>query len=369
MKRAKEHRETALSYLIPKYHFASMSFFREEPLVKWPYTKAVLFTAYDVYRSNDFWLHSLARSGQTLKEGLIELGFPKTNSLVADTGIFEIEAKKAGLAEKLGIEINFELTNNQIFEAYEMSGADFFVSPDEIILATDEDKPKRAKIEEIKSNLLDILEIVPSEKVIGVIQGVEEKYINDLFEFYRTHGVTKFAAGGILPLYRHDKDLFQQVITYVRNLTRGYWLHTFGLPDVRLLPFYLQEVRMDSIDTSMLLYMTARRRYLVGIHQRPVRLAAFEHCDCQGCATLNRQMYTRGTDFFVALYIHNISEASKVADECSKGKWAPKKDDNRILKDESLERSTAEPVYDEKPLKDKSYPDWTTAAVLFNDKE
>jgi len=368
MKRAKPEEPQVLSSLIPKFHFASMSFFREEPLINWTYTQAVLFTAYDIYRSNDFWLDSLIKSGLTLKEGLIELGFPKNNSLVADTGVFEIEARKAGIAKRLRLEINFELTNDQIFEAYKMSGADFFVSPDEIVLATDEDKTKRVKIEEIKTNLLDLLDEVPSKKVIGVLQGIDEKYIEDLFDFYRSHGVTKFAAGGIIPLYRHDKALFRQIVTYIRGLTNGYWLHTFGLPDVRLLPFYLQEIGMDSIDTSMLLYMTARRRYLVGVQQSPVRLAVFEQCNCEGCANLNREMYTRGTDFFVALYIHNITEASKVADACSKGVWVPNHEDNRILKEQTSKMPMAEPVDHQNPVREKTYPDWTTADVLFKEE-
>ena len=126
---------------------------------------------------------------------------------------------------------------------------------------------------------------------------------------------------------------------------------------------------MDSIDTSMLLYMTARRRYLAGVEQKPVRLAAFDQCNCEGCANLNREMYTRGTDFFVALYIHNITEASKVADECSKGEWIPKQEDKRILKDQTLEEPTAEHVYERNPVKERTYPDWTTADVLFKDDE
>ncbi|MHA2426078.1 MAG: hypothetical protein ACXAEF_14905, partial [Candidatus Thorarchaeota archaeon] len=261
MTRASVNEEPELSAMIPKNHFASMGFFREEPLINWTYTKAVLFTAYDIYRSNDFWLDSVIKTGQSLKEALNNLGFPKKNTLIADTGIFEIEAKKAGIAKKLGIQVDIELSNDQIIEAYKLSGADFYVAPDEIILATDDENTKRNKLETIKDNLLTLLEHFPSSKVIGVIQGIEQNHIKNLFDFYRSQGVTKFAAGGIIPLYRYDKELFKQTIRSVRNLTNGYWLHTFGLPDVRLLPFYLHEIGMDSVDTSMLLYMTARRRY------------------------------------------------------------------------------------------------------------
>lgn len=79
-------------------------------------------------------MDEIINSGNTLKEGLVELGFPKGNTLVADTGVFEMEAKKAGIARNLGIEVDIELMNNQIFEAYKLSGADYFVAPDEIIL-------------------------------------------------------------------------------------------------------------------------------------------------------------------------------------------------------------------------------------------
>ena len=73
MKRVRGSKVPALSAMIPKNHFASMGFFREEPLISWTYTKAVLFTAYDVYRSSHFWLDSVIKSGKTLKEALVEL--------------------------------------------------------------------------------------------------------------------------------------------------------------------------------------------------------------------------------------------------------------------------------------------------------
>ncbi|MHA1909509.1 MAG: hypothetical protein ACW98Y_19580 [Candidatus Thorarchaeota archaeon] len=368
MMRASVSEGPELSAMIPKNHFASMGFFREEPLISWTYTKAVLFTAYDVYRSNDFWLDSIIKTGQSLKEALIDLGFPKENSVIADTGVFEIEAKKAGIARDLGIEVNFELSNDQIFEAYKISGADYFVAPDEIILASDEDKVRRSKLEIIKSNLLDLIERVPSSKVIGVFQGIDSRHIENLFDFFRSHGVTKFAAGGIIPLYRYDKELFRQTIAFIRNLTKGYWLHTFGLPDVRLLPFYLHEIGMDSVDTSMLLYMTARRRYLVGVQQRPIRLAAFEHCECDGCKNLSRDMYTRGTDFFVSLYIHNITEASKVADTCTSGEWSPTKEDKRIMKDKQFEKPPPESIKQRILMKERTDSDWNTADVLIKDE-
>ena len=135
-----------------------------------------------------------------------------------------------------------------------------------------------------------------------------------------------------------------------------------------MLPFYLHEIGMDSVDTSMLLYMTARRRYLIGVQQRPILLAAFEHCDCQGCNNLTRDMYTRGTNFFVALYIHNIIKASKVADLCTIGEWAPSRDDKRILKDDKYEKPLPEATTKHSHSKEEIYSGWTTADVLLNDE-
>ncbi len=368
MKRASIYEGTRISPMIPKNHFASMSFFREEPLITWTYTDAVLFTAYDIYRSNDFWIDSVIRSGSTFKEALNELGFPRENILIADTGIFELEAKKAGIAKQLGIDIDIELTNKQIFEAYELSGADVLVSPDEIILATDDNSIKTRKIETIQENLLDLLEVTHASTVIGVLQGIEPKYLEELFEFYVSHGVTKFAAGGALPLYWYDKTLFHKVIRYVRDLTKGYWLHSFGLPDVKLLPFYLSDIGMDSVDTSMLLYMTARRKYLIGTQQRPVRLASFENCRCEGCVNLSREMYTQGHDFFVGLYIHNITEAAKVADACTNGSWIPITEDTRIIEDKSYEKVSIKSEQVRNYDREKVPSGWTTADTLIDDE-
>ncbi len=303
-----------LSHLIPKNHFCSFSLFRQEPLISWTYTDSVLFTAYDIYRSTDFWLDKTINSGKTLKEGLVELGFPKGNTLVADTGVFEMEAKKAGIARNLGIEVDIELTNTQIFEAYKLSGADYFVAPDEIILPMDNQKEIITKISKIKDNLLELLEVVPASKVIAVIQGHSEDVINDIYDFHREQGISCFAMGGVIPLYFHSKELLDSVLKYVRNLTKKHWLHIFGLPRVSLLQYYLHDIGIDSVDTSSLLYLTARRRYLVGSKGVQVREAVFKDCDCEGCNNLDPKVSTRSSDFFVNLYIHNILAAVKLGD-------------------------------------------------------
>ena len=306
-------KKTKLSRLIPKNHFCSLSLFRNEPLINWKYTQAVLFTAYDVYRSNDFWIDQTINSGKTLKEGLIELGFPKENTLVADTGVFEMEAKKAGIAKDLGIEVDIELSNKQIFEAYRLSGADYFVAPDEIILPLDNKQAVNTKIAKIKENLLELLEIVSPSKVVAVVQGHKEDVITDLYDFYRDYNISCFAVGGVIPLYHHDKQKLEQVLKFVRDLTKDHWLHIFGLPRMELLNYYLHKIGVDSVDTSALLYLTARRRYLIGSKSEQVRSVKFENCSCEGCSKMDPFPSPRSTDFFVNLYIHNILEAVKLA--------------------------------------------------------
>jgi len=310
-------RNKKLSRLIPKNHFCSFSIFREAPLINWTYTDAVLFTAYDIYKSTDFWLDQIINSGKTLKEGLIDLGFPKKNSLVADTGVFEMEAKKAGIARDLGIDVNIELLNTQIFEAYELSGADYFVAPDEIVLPQDKKEDILRKTRAIKENLLDLLEVVPASKVIAVIQGHTKDTISDLFDFYGEQGISCFAMGGVIPLYHHSKELLDQVLRYVRDITKKHWLHIFGLPRMTLLQYYLHDIGVDSVDTSALLYMTARRRYLIGSKGEQVRKAVFKNCSCEGCSNLESMSSTRSPNFFVNLYIHNILAAAKLAEKSS----------------------------------------------------
>ncbi len=355
---------STLGTLIPKNHFASFGLFREPPLINWTFTKSILFTAYDIYRSNDFWIDSTIKAGKTLKEAMVELGMPQSVTFVADTGIFEIEAKKVGVAKRLGIEPIIELPNDQIFSAYELSGADFFVSPDEIITATDSKETVLTKTRAIKENLLELLEIIPTKKIIAVIQIADADAAIDLFDYYRENGISIFAAGGMLPLYFFDKDQFKNSLEAVRKLTEDYHLHAFGLPNIKLIPYYLRTVRMDSIDTSALLYLTARRRYLDGLNTLQVRYVDFEKCDCKGCRNLSPDMYTMSVDFFVNLYTHNVLEASKISVDCQNPDWVPEE-----RQEKPIEPVREQPVETQRrksiPEQNKSNPsEWTTADKL-----
>ncbi|MFW9968122.1 MAG: hypothetical protein ACFFEA_13285 [Candidatus Thorarchaeota archaeon] len=357
-------RHIQLSQLIPKNHFCSMSFFRESPLINWTYTSAVLLTAYDVHRSNDFWIDSVIRSGKTLKEEMIELGLSKDVALVADTGVFEMEARKAGISRNLGIDVGISLSSSQIIEAYELSGADVFVAPDEIILATDEKHRIREKIATMKDKLHSILEIAKPESLIAVIQGHDKNTMTNLFDFYRSQGIMRFAIGGLIPLWTYDKNMFQRVIHQARELTRGFWLHAFGLPVISLLPFYLHEVGMDSVDTSTLLYMTASRKYLVGLNPRPVRLAHFSQCNCSGCRFLNPDLNPRGHNFFIHLYIHNFLEAVKAIET---GLKHSEEYDNKVhgTFEESAPQEQLPNKRHSHPQDSNSSNDWKTALDAF----
>jgi hypothetical protein len=223
-----------------------------------------------------------------------------------------MEAKKAGIARKLGINVEIELSNDQIFEAYELSGADYYVSPDVIVLPSDRPEAVRKKINTMMSNLNDLLERVKPSKVIAVIQGHEKKIIDEQLVFYRENGVRCYAKGGVIPLYHHDKNLLEETLVYVRKKTRDDWLHVFGLPRIGLLPYYLRNQGFDSVDTSMLLYMSARRMYLDDLKPIPVREATFNNCDCIGCTELLELKHAaHSSDFFVNLYIHNITTAAR----------------------------------------------------------
>jgi hypothetical protein len=346
-----------LSRLIPKFHFCSVPLFREEPLISWTYTDAVLFTAYDVYRSHDFWLDEVVNSGSTLKEALVNLGFPKTNSLVIDTGVFEMEAKKAGISKELGIDVNIEMSNAQIFEAYDLSGADFFVAPDEIILPLDGPEIIREKVDIIKSNLLDLLDIVKASKTIAVIQGHEQEIVDDLLDFYRENHIRYLAVGGVIPLYHYDRELLSKHLSYVRRAAKSEWLHVFGLSRMSLLPYYLQQVKVDSVDTSALTYLTAGRKYLVGLKPVPVRLADFDNCSCPGCRVLSKEMSTRSAEFFANLYIHNVVTASIES---------KKKYNSPSLLDVQIEKKSVTQAKAKQPNNNRS--GWMTAEEAFREK-
>jgi hypothetical protein len=71
---------------------------------------------------------------------------------------------------------------------------------------------------------------------------------------------------------------------------------------------------MDSIDTSAILYITARKQYLIGYLFKAVRLVDFSMCDCLGCKYIESEKpHPLSPEFFIHLYLHNVIEAAKTA--------------------------------------------------------
>lgn len=312
------NRQSRLSTIIPKFHFCSQELFREEPLVKWHHTGSVLFTAYDFYSTDSFWIESVIKSGRTLKEALIELGLPKETTLLADTGVFEAEAKKAKISQELGISVSIDLSVRDVLFAYSASGADKYISPDEIIMPEDPVGTIKEKANTIKENLNALLGVVPTSKVVGVIQGHEASVINEIVDFYRENQIRTYAAGGLIPLWHADPSLLPAVLRYMRKATKGRWIHAFGLPSMKLLPLYLSDIGVNSVDTSALLYLTGRRLYMVGLEAKPVRIADFAKCSCEGCRGITPDDDTDSAQFFTCLNIHNVLEVSRISEELAK---------------------------------------------------
>jgi hypothetical protein len=84
----------------------------------------------------------------------------------------------------LGISVSIDLSVRDVLFAYSVSGADKYISPDEIIMPENRVWAIKRKVNMIKENLISLLGAVPSSKVVGVIQGHEASVINEIVDFY-----------------------------------------------------------------------------------------------------------------------------------------------------------------------------------------
>ncbi len=142
--------------------------------------------------------------------------------------------------------------------------------------------------------------------------------------------------------------------------------YSYGLPMINLLPLYLGIVGMDRVDTSMLLYLIARRRYLQGTDASQVREAEFEECDCRGCKKLREKVHPRSIDFFIALYIHNLSEAAKISENpLSYIESISDKKDSKSRKSRKQINKKSKPDQTHKVKRNTS---WRTAADFLEEK-
>ena len=304
--------------LIYKYSFGSSLFKTNPLLLDWSLSKTILVTAYDLLK-DDYLTTYLTRTGSTLKEYLQGLGFTKEVNIIADTGIFEYEARRANLQLANVDYLPFELTPEDIFHAYELIGADYLVSPDEIVLQTDSVQEAIAKIDHMLELFTKTLEYFPASKVIPVVQGFDEISIRTLLDYYSKEPVPFVARGGLIPLWRESKQAFSQVVTLTQTLADSYTvkLHSFGLPSLVTIKEYFVDNHYNSLDTSILYYRTAERKYLTtkGFFVA-VNKAFLENCSCLGCQQLRQtKYYSKSGKFAVGLYYHNCFMLNKLVAE------------------------------------------------------
>jgi hypothetical protein len=289
----------------------------------WPFSKKILVTAYDIYR-NDSFVQYLNRTGQTLRQYLIEdVGLRSDIEIVADTGIFEIESKKARLDFASHFDILPDLSVTDILRAYDIIDPDVVVAPDEMILIEDDKEERERKKEVIKSNLITTLDNFPRKKVMATLQGIETDDIFDLASFIVDQDIEMVARGGLIPLRKSNRDRYYKVLrkseTLLRNMKRSH-LHAFGLHSVSALGDYFVANSYNSLDTSAIYWITATRKFITWKgDQIAVRKAAdiFYRCGCMGCQLMDQTKggapYGSGT-FMTALYYHNCHQFTVIVD-------------------------------------------------------
>ena len=84
------------SRVIFKFPFQNSLFLEYPLMLKWPFSDTILVTAYDLLKK-DSMLSRMQREGSTLREYLTEKGFNTDIKIMADTGIFAFEFRKAKL--------------------------------------------------------------------------------------------------------------------------------------------------------------------------------------------------------------------------------------------------------------------------------
>ncbi len=305
--------EFTTSKLIFKYPYHNPLFKEYLMLQDWKFSDTVLITAYDLYK-NDFLVQQLQRSGSTLKELIQENGFNKNVKIMADTGVFEMEARKMFL--DIGVAPHMDLTPKEIFDAYDLIGADWFVSPDLIILP--EDKDIEPKIKFTMDNLQAALDRFPKEKVVATIQGLDKPTIQMMVDNIKENNVDNAARGGLLPLAFHDLNRFKyvlQVSEYIIRAGKISYLHAFGLYGIFTLVNLFVQNSYDTVDTSSIYYKTATRKYLTD-KGKYVYITKADFCDCFGCKIMQESKYfLDGGKFAVGLYYHNAHQLSTICNK------------------------------------------------------
>ena len=303
--------------LIYKFSFTNPLFLEHDIILNWDLSNIVLITCFDLLKDQRLMV-DLQRSGQTLKGYLHEKGFNKKVKIFCDTGIFEYEAKKAKLHLNIPEEnATQSFTNDDIFHAYSLIDPDYLVAPDSIILQEDSVKEAQTKILKMEEYLRNTLEVFPKDKVVPVLQGFNSETILPFIDSLKDEQIRKIARGGLIPLWNESKGKFKEVIKISESLTRENgitYIHSFGLPSLRAIKDYFYDNTYNSLDTSVIYYRTAQRKFLINRgYFISVRYAHFDRCNCEGCQIMQRNIYrTNSSNFIIGLYFHNCFRLNKL---------------------------------------------------------
>lgn len=333
------------SRVIFKFPFLNPLFLENERMLEWPFSECILVTAYDLLK-NDPLISKLQRQGSTLKEYFVERGFNKNIKIMADTGIFAFEFRKAKLDLSIPIEIPDKLENKDIFMAYELIDPDYLVAPDEIILWEDSLEVSNKKIQTMEGNLNETLDRFDRSKIYAVLQGIETVQINYFCDMFKSLKIERVARGGLLPLIK-NKAVFSRLLRESELLARNAGikeLHGFGLPGVNSLPEYFVNNTYDTIDTSTIYFYTLDKRYLdEGGRLIPVKNAFFNNCGCEYCANLLQMRgYPNSGNFMINLYSHNSLMVIKLLGRILNDPDYLKKHRGRYYRRKIIERDTVE---------------------------
>lgn len=295
---------------VPKHYLLSNPVFWDPIFIEWNYTESILLTAYDLLR-NDSIIYDLHSKSMTLKELMRENGFPKKTKIFADTGIFMLEWFKLYKGKSFNQDYSkITLPVNDVLEGYELMDPDLLVVPDEIILPMDSDSIVKKKIENMKENVIKTLDRFPKSKVIGVIQGLTSKTMDNIYDFEKSHGITIFARGGLIPIKRRN-NLYCETIKYSRQITKENFLHAFGIVNLNQIKCYGRCANIDSFDSTIVRALTSEL-YFVDENLVKHRFSdeVLTKCDCYFCdrlRSLRLENYEYpGRSVIEKLFLHNI---------------------------------------------------------------
>ncbi len=303
---------------VPKHYLLSNPVFWDPIFIRWDYTESILLTAYDLLR-NDKIIYNLHSKSLTLKELMRENGFPKDTKILADTGIFMLEWFKLAKGKSFNQDYSkITLPIEEVLEAYELMDPDLLIAPDEIILPKDSDKVVKQKVERMKKNIIQTLDRFPKSNVVGVIQGVTNDIMDELYEFEKENGISIFARGGLIPIKRKN-NLYCDTIKYSREIAKENFLHAFGIVNLSQIKCYGRCANIDSFDSTIARALTAEL-YFVDDNLIKYRFSeeVLTKCECYFCERLRSLRLENyeypGRSVMEKLFLHNVISISNYCD-------------------------------------------------------